>query len=252
MHSIRTAKPVITFDCDGVFANFTKAWTGLINQACGSSYTDQWPTYDVVGSYIPKEHWEAGAVMATEDPFFLMGLEPYPDVPFRKIEAMMSQGVITGYVVSVRTMTDDPAGQTRVWLNERGLYSLQGAIVGTRKRADVLKILGSEAHLDDAGYQVEALQKEGLNAYLLDRPWNQDAQVDPKFRVSSVDEFLERAVGPLLPEEEAKFFFSPPQVTDLVSPNCDLTPFQISSIVRDTGFSVAAIPESYGSKVTVN
>jgi hypothetical protein len=235
-------KPVITFDCDGVLANFTKKFTDLVNSLFGMSYTPDWPDYDAL-TFMTREHWERGLALVQADPYFWSFLEPYSDTPFKKIGAMLFEGAFTGYVVSRRSSSTDadPAAHTRYWLHEQGLTHLQGVIVGMQDRAVLLSLLECDAHLDDYGQQVLDLRARGVNAYLLDRPWNQDTLINPEFRVFSVDEFLERVVAPFLPAEVAKTYFSPPQITDLVPFSNFVPASAVAQLIRDTGFKFSEL-----------
>lgn len=238
-------KPVITFDCDGVFADFTKMFTGLVNSKFGTEYTPEWPAYDAA-AIMSREHWDSGWELVKATPYFWMLLESYPDVPFKKLGAMLFEGVFTSYVVSLRVVGDDvdPALQTRLWLNDKGLTHLQGVIVGNQNRPALLTMLGSDAHLDDSGAHVVDLRKAGINAYLLDRTWNQDAAVDPAYRVYSIDQFLEDVVSTFLPAEVNKTFFSPPQIADLVTlPNL-WSAEQSAHLLRESGFQFYKLAEA--------
>jgi hypothetical protein len=236
--------PVITFDCDGVLANFTKMLTAVVNARFGTEYTQDWPDYNA--SNFESAHIDAGFDMVLEEPHFWGLLESYPGTPFQKIGNMLFEGVFTGYVVSRRRdpIGGNAAAQTRYWLNERGLTHLQGVIVGNQDRAVLLTLLGSDAHLDDFGDQVLELRARGVNAYLLDRSWNQDTEIDPQYRVASVDEFLERVVAQFLPAEAVKTYFSPPQITDLVSVHRPLPASETARLIRETNFQFSGLAEA--------
>ena len=236
--------PVITFDCDGVFANFTKKFTDMVNEKFGTNYNKDWPDYN--SSDIDPAHLSAGFDLVIEEPYFWALLESYPGTPFQKIGNMLFEGAFTGYVVSRRRdpIGGNAAAQTRYWLNERGLTHLQGVIVGSQDRAVLLTLLRSDAHLDDFGDQVIELRAKGVNAYLLNRSWNQDTEIDPQYRVASVDEFLERVVAQFLPAEAVKTYFSPPQITDLVSVHHPLPASETARLIREAGFQFSGLAEA--------
>src|ERR1017187_7203565 len=75
--------PVITFDCDGVLANFTKMLTAVVNARFGTEYTQDWPDYNA--SNFESAHIDAGFDMVLEEPHFWGLLESYPGTPFQKI-----------------------------------------------------------------------------------------------------------------------------------------------------------------------
>ena len=61
--------PVVTFDCDGVFANYTRRFTEPVNQQFGTQITEHWPSYYQVATtlFTPEEDpddlvlaWHAG------------------------------------------------------------------------------------------------------------------------------------------------------------------------------------------------
>jgi hypothetical protein len=157
----------------------------------------------------------------------------------------MTEGLMTGYFVSMRPHTNslgsDARFCTRIWLEGFGIHSAQGVIVGTDfNRTRLLKSLGCNAHLDDQANHIDALTKAGMNAYLLDRPWNQHYKIDPEHRVCSIDQFLERAVAPLLSEHSRKSYFGPAQQTDLCHPGSTRS---LVETAISTGLQVSALAE---------
>jgi hypothetical protein len=246
--------PTITFDCDGVFANFTEKFTGFVNSFFETHYSPDWPTVypaeagpasDVAA--WKQEHWLKGWELVDQAPFFWGSLNAYDNLPFRKIETMMNEGVIVGYFVSHRTDTSaagsDARLMTRIWLENHGIMSAQGIIVGALDRIDLLRALQSDAHLDDIGEQVLKLRAANLNAYLLDRSWNQHIVIDPHYRVQTVDEFLVKAIAPLLPDHARDTFFSPTQQTDLVHIPDTLSREMIAEAIRTRPFRFSDLAE---------
>jgi len=63
---------------------------------------------------------------------------------------------------------------------------------------ELLRMLDSQIHLDDRASHVAELRGGGINAYLLDRPWNHDCVIDEEYastRTAGLTPSTGRAAG---------------------------------------------------------
>ncbi len=196
----------IAIDCDGVLANFIKAfaeeanhiWPGKIpnpsEYAAREHKTWDWPP-EVLSKAEVKEVWKRinGSVnwWLTLDAFtagvgalaIWLWTHKWHDV----------------YVCTARqeTLGGSVAWQTDQWLRACGIdpvHNYLGVVtIDGQEKGQFYRLAGITHSLDDRGLTVELCDQlmpdREHRAYLLDRPWNQDAKV--RHRVGSVREYLE-------------------------------------------------------------
>lgn len=189
----------IAIDCDGVLANFTKAYGETANRLFGDArYKDGWepPDWNFGGLYTPEEDkriWER--IVAT--PNFWMRLDAYSDNIGALARFFIEQNNHEVYIVSSRAVTVGMSNtqQTHLWVRSCGvreMHNFFGTIVvpDSNKKAAIYRDIGFDYSIDDKKETVEQCDRTKMSheAYLLDRPWNQDANV--KHRAASVEVFL--------------------------------------------------------------
>ena len=189
----------IAIDCDGVLANFTKAYGETANRLFGDArYKLGWepPDWNFGGLYAPEEDekiWER--IKAT--PNFWLTLDGYS----HNVGALMSFFVKHNhhevYIMSSRAETVGMTNteQTHLWLRACGvreMHNYLGVIIvpDSNKKAAIYRDGGFDYSIDDKKETVEQCDRTKMEhkAYLLDQPWNQDAKVQR--RVKSVEAFL--------------------------------------------------------------
>lgn len=180
-------------DLDGVLGDFGSRVVEIGNRLWPGKFPpgykpDNW-NYD---GYLTKDEWDTiwGVVKST--PFFWLdengmpGLEELQDCILPKDEVYF-------ITARARTIGDSPLVQSSQWLQAFGLFPRGGHSVviqvdDPKYKQDLFRALKLEYMLDDYGPTVEQLQQIGVNAYLLDQPWNRSYVALP--RVYSVSEYL--------------------------------------------------------------
>lgn len=187
----------IAIDVDGVLANFTKAMIEL----AAKMYPGR-----VGPEYEPKDWWYSDAFSKGElneliskahsTPNFWFTLDPYPENVAALARWMVMQKHQDIYFCTSRmpSVGTTVAKQTSLWIDQMGIRSLHNymavaVVEDSNKKVAVYDALGVEYSIDDKAETVEQCDSlKGHKAYLLDRPWNQDAKVNR--RVQSLDSFL--------------------------------------------------------------
>lgn len=188
----------IAIDADGVLAAFGQSFIAILHELYPNHpFTiDKWTTWNYGGMVTNEELYAVWEVIrATVD--FWMTLRPYQEGIRALAVYMMSHADNDVHIVTSREPTrgHTVAKQTRLWLQHCGIsdtYNYLGVIpvANSSNKAGVYRAAGISYSIDDKGPTVEQCDqmKGDHQAYLLDRPWNQDAKV--KRRVASVEEFL--------------------------------------------------------------
>lgn len=201
-----TRIPRLAFDVDGVFADFQLGFMTMIDLRFGTDYRNRLPEWVEYGSPsqhvapFHKEHWDWGWKQLEFQPLFWAELPAYPEVDFQRLDIEMGTFVYNAYFITRRiNLTTrelgDSNAQTRMWFENHGIHN-SSAIVSSHysaNRLDVLKAFQADAYLDDHAGQFLEARANGIAAYLIDRPYNQD--VDTPYRVKTVHEFVARATG---------------------------------------------------------
>lgn len=188
----------LSVDCDGVLADFGRAffveanrlWPGRIPLDYVNRY------WDDLGGLSQDEQgrvWER--IRAT--PNWWMGLDAYPENVGALSQFLECHSGHDVYIVTSRATTVGMtvAYQTEQWLHACGVrpHANYLGVIATEypsEKARLFKATGIAYSVDDKGDTVEACDKlKGHSAFLLSRPWNQEAVV--KRRVSSLVEFFE-------------------------------------------------------------
>jgi uncharacterized HAD superfamily protein len=198
--------PRLGFDVDGVFADFCTGFMSIINEKFGTSIKhDDWQSYwDPIEGKSDKpiftqEQWDYAWATLIKTPYWWAHLPAYADVDFQKIEDQMATFKFNGYFITRRRDLQtkelgDSNALTRLFFENHGLVSYSAVISHLeRNRIQALKEIAIDAYLDDWGEQWQLARDAGINAYLIDRPYNRD--IDTPFRVKSVHEFIRCAVA---------------------------------------------------------
>jgi len=102
---------------------------------------------------------------------------------------------ITGELADARLLS-------AAWLNRYEITGYVGTCFDAADKARELLLRNVQYHLDDDPRDVARLRELGIEAFLISRPWNLDA--DCPYRVDSVAQFLE-IVAPMLEMVDDEF-----------------------------------------------
>lgn len=197
----------IGIDVDGVLANFCEGFQNVGRDLFGKDKFPQgyvprdWYWTDIITKDEERLMWQK--LLKTSD--FWTTLEPIETNVAALREFLVEFGDKHDvWFVTARAASGGPtqAYQTREWLGRQlGDADSQHRGVITVAKSDlkrqVLEGVGITYMIDDHGPTVESLDSlPGMNAFLLDAMWNQDAVV--KNRVGSVEEFLANVEVPCL------------------------------------------------------
>lgn len=192
------------FDIDGVLANFVNGFLGLVNVACCKNYQPgDWTDYGGKDgpAFMLPEQWHKGWAYVSKTPDFWARLEPLPGTDFDLLDRQMDAMEYHGFFFTKRMNLDqasegvqDAAWQTRTWLNMQGLNNYTSlTCTKSGDRVAQLKAMEIDAYIDDWGDQFLKVLDAGIDAYLIDRPYNREVITDK--RVTSVHEFVSRAIA---------------------------------------------------------
>lgn len=188
----------IGIDCDGVLANFIRAFVAEVNRIWpGRLPADFEPDdWDMKGSGLTgadiKLVWER--IKGTQN--WWLQADAYSDNVGDLAMWFNTHYGNEVWVVTSRaeTLGFGVAHQTKMWLDACGVlpqHNYFGVIVVPDKddKIDILSRLDIRWMIDDHAETIESMDRfPYMRAALLDRPWNQHADV--KWRVKSVGEYL--------------------------------------------------------------
>lgn len=188
----------IAIDCDGVLANFTDAYAAAANKLYPGTFEEgfipsNWNMDDRLTKEQDDKVW--AAIKAT--PNFWLGLNAYSDNVGSLARWLATQKGREVYIVTSRVETEgySVAKQTQLWLRACGVSELHNyvgvlPVTDSNKKAGVYRSADFGYSIDDKAETVEQCDamKADHKAYLLDRQWNQHANVQR--RVKSLDAFL--------------------------------------------------------------
>ena len=174
-------------------------WADGIHEKCRvaglhdiETYTS-WSMWEDYG--VEKEAWLEVVDKATIDGFYQSA--PYPHA----VEALRSLRWWMGSTVAIHLVTargmmahaDDIRRWTVEWVEDFAVP--HDSLTFTKDKVRAQEKLGRfDYALDDGAHNFEALLENGIEAYLLDRPHNQDVEAGD-WRVYSVGEFVDIIVG---------------------------------------------------------
>ena len=140
----------------------------------------------------------AARQMAFETPRFWSGIEPFDEGDLNMIRDQIQTQRYAAYFIATRRDLDTPGilADARLlslaWLERHSIEGYAGTIFDAYDKARALLSRNVQYHIDDDPREVMRLRSFGIQAYLVNRPWNLDAECP--YRVNSVREFLELVV----------------------------------------------------------
>lgn len=194
--------PRLSFDIDGVLADFTTTFTVTLNKHGNTNHHKDWNEYNAFGEgkTFSQEAWDKSWAETKQVKDFWFNLNPLPNIDFSSINQRMGAGEFNGYFITHRKSMGkgdfhgDPNLETRNWLYRYGVREYSAVIAGVFNRAELLKQLSADAHIDDWGKQYLELKEAGVNCFLIDRTYNQDIDAGED-RVYSVEEYITKAIA---------------------------------------------------------
>lgn len=190
----------IAIDVDGVLAKFhrgflmeaNRIWPGKVH-----IYHEprSWDDFDGLNSEQLSQVWDK--IKATPD--WWLTVDAFTENVGALAIFLWTQKNHDIYIVTSRTETEghSVAWQTNKWLEACGIAPVAnylGVIVAPNSddKAAIYEKLGIEFSIDDKAETVEQCQQRGQAAFVLDRPWNAEANL--RNRVRNLKEFLDKAV----------------------------------------------------------
>lgn len=187
-------------DIDGVLANFGAQVVRVGNQLWPGKFPPNYrpDNWDYEG-YLTKTEWKQVWGVIDITPHFWEDLEEEPGaVELLRALSIYHRSIHDEvYFITARrtTIGDSPLVQSAAWLNRKGLWPRRGfstiiPVAEPKNKAELFRGLGLKFFLDDYAPTVAELNTlDGVQAYVLDQPWNRYATELP--RVYSVAEYIE-------------------------------------------------------------
>lgn len=185
-------------DLDGVFGDFGEHVKQIANRIWPGKLSDDyipnnWDYTDI----FTKEDWDKVWIEIKATPDFWFYEKHYPNAveQMQRFLRKHYREVEIYYITSrVATAGDSVLQQSSIWLSKLDILPpYRSSVIPVKNADDKIAIctgLKLKFLLDDYAPTIQKLQQvEGMNAYLLDQPWNRYAEHLP--RVFSVQEYLE-------------------------------------------------------------
>lgn len=189
--------PRLSFDMDGVLADFVTKFIQLVNEKYGTDYkSEQWIDWN--GPFTPDQ-MSYGWNKFLSTPNIWTFLPHFNDNNLSLINDQMRAQMFNGYVVTRRSditseTASDATAMTKRWLHAHGITEHMGLVCGHYDRVALLKMLEIDAHIDDTIEEWERLNDNGITCYLIDRPFNRSVDAGI-LRVNNVNDFVSRALS---------------------------------------------------------
>jgi hypothetical protein len=180
---------IVIFDIDDVLM----PWAEKAHLAClEAGLTDKptWTQWNMAEEYgVPLEAWlEVVNTLVVEGGVY--HAPPYPGVQKALAELVLQEHEI--HLVTARGFFDH-AEQIRQWTHDWiETFDIPGKLHFTQKKGAYAQHIGATHAIDDRLENVVDLQNHGVDTYLMTQPHNEAAAFDPRHRVYSVPEFVER------------------------------------------------------------
>lgn len=189
----------VSFDIDGVLANFGSNVASIINEKWPEKVPDDpQPTDWYYNSYgLKKEDWGPIFDIIKKTPNFWRREPAYQRNVDAAVRFINSNPDVTVYFMTQRPDTEGGTAydQTLDWLVKYNLYPFDREVTtpiivkDANEKAGIITELGIDMSIDDRQETVQQCNDiQGHLALLLDRPWNQTSK-EP--RVYSVDHFTD-------------------------------------------------------------
>ena len=169
----------IGLDIDGVAANFVQAMID-IGKRSGWKMPESWEHYLQWDSAEFRSVWP----FVKNDTAFWMNIGPHQDTH----ETLVFQPtcyITNRHYPSVEEASDDAFAW--LLLNDfpvAQVYAVEGS------KAQIAKEMKLDLFVDDAPHVLTDMREQGINCWLLDRPWNRDFQTE--YRIKTVAEIEEK------------------------------------------------------------
>lgn len=188
----------IAIDCDGVLANFTEAYASMANKFWPGTFEhgfvpSNWNMDDRLTAEQDERVWTA----IKETPNFWLTLNAYSENVGYLASFLVGSKDNDLWIVTSRVQTAGMtvAKQTSKWISSCGIMAIHNylgifPVENSNYKHKIYDYSDIEYSVDDKKETVELCDKvQGHKAFLLDRPWNQDASV--KRRIKSLKEFFD-------------------------------------------------------------
>lgn len=192
-------KKIVSFDIDGVLAQFVPGFIKAVKKV--------FPDKQIPKNYQPSR-WEFSDILTPEEfpsawkeavntNNFWSTLEPYEDnvESMKRFIASQHDRFDVYYITSrVDTPGDSAFSQTSKWLIENDLLWYNTSLLVVKKAEDKIPILRGlriDASIDD--YLPTVVSSSGVSgheAFLYDRPWNQENRPENLKVVSNLEEYF--------------------------------------------------------------
>lgn len=175
-------------DCDGVLCNFSKRYAeialSLLGKHIDISKQHDW-SFESIGVSSEEDDKIWKEIKATNN--FWRWLEPLPGA--EDLYWAQRDHELLFITSRERSRGMSVATQTAWWLQSYHHIDFPTVIVAEQpsKKIPLALNLEIEAFIDDKSSTVKSMRNAGLQAYILDQPYNQDV-AEP--RVKTVNEFL--------------------------------------------------------------
>jgi PAS domain S-box-containing protein len=201
--------PTVSFDMDGTLCNTYQALLDILTeQNPVDSYS--WQELFCSGNCrrcgtcmcessgdasLSSRRILAGKRRAHRTPRFWETIEPFDEDDLKLIRDQLQIQLYAAVFVATRRDLDTPdeLADARLlsasWLARYEIAGYVGTCFDAPDKARELLLLNVQYHLDDDPRDVARVRELGIEAFLVSRPWNLDA--DCAYRVDSVAQFLE-------------------------------------------------------------
>jgi hypothetical protein len=188
----------VGLDCDGVLASFAAAFIEILRQVEPDNPLTEtnWTSWEYGGHVSPTVARKVWNVIKNT-PNFWLRCPAYEDNVRALAKWLATTTKNDVWIVTSRANTGGTltvTEQTRMWLDNCGVRAYLNyfgviTVPWPDDKVDILSRLDIDWMIDDKVETVQSMDRfPYLHAALLDRPWNQGAEV--KWRVKSVAEFL--------------------------------------------------------------
>lgn len=174
----------VGYDIDGVFADFTKAFTEVAPSISPVSEEETWAgNYATMwGQLKVQEAWNA---IHNTPLFYEKNIGVLSESAVEDTKELIKHPQVEPHYVTARDDREKVWRQTRDWLQDKGL---RGQLHHDKHKGRAARDLNLDFFIDDRVHNVLNVQRKSMaSGYLLDMKYNQSANV--KNRVDSVETF---------------------------------------------------------------
>lgn len=181
----------IAIDCDGVLADFVRGFNQTANTIWPGRFKEDYEPVDwAYGDILSGAEVNRVFEKIKHTPNWFLQLEPYSENVVALARFLVGRKSEDIWLVTSRfpTYGMTVAKQTEMWLQGCGISPIHNylgiiPVEDSNEKQLVYTAVGIEYSVDDKAETVEQCQAiPGHKAFLLDRPWNQDAKVDSRIK----------------------------------------------------------------------